>query len=132
MVTAATMAGHGVTTVSTLSLSLHSGAGLRDLPRKHFGFADGVSQPLPQLNENLRDKLHGIPVGEVLMGYPNAHNEIAPMPYVTGSDRGSLADVGFDQASLGLNGSDLVVRQRGQPAPRLGIGWPAVQAKWVR
>ena len=133
MVTSATaaMAGHGVTTVKTLSLSLHSGAGLRDLPREHFGFADGVSQPLPHLNENLRDKLHGIPVGEVLMGYPNAHNEVAPMPSVTGCDH---------QASLGLNGSYLVVRQLHQDVAGFRTNMaeiaaatsdPAIDADWV-
>jgi len=62
------------------------------LPREHFGFADGVSQPIPfgrgvtarDGGDYPRDPVHGVPLGEILLGYENAHGEIPPGPVVAG------------------------------------------------
>ena len=95
---------------------------------EHFGFADGLSQPIP-FDEGsgavtldgvavARDPVHGIPLGEVLFGYLNGHGELAPgpivpadglaRPEVAGLPRHPLAEGSYD---LGKNGSYLVVRE---------------------
>ena len=97
--------------------------------REHFGFADGMSQPVPygdailppNGNQSVEEKKwHGIPAGEVLIGHPNAHNELAPGPILAmGQDpapRGDaklLFDVGVPPGfrNLGLNGTYLVIRE---------------------
>ena len=66
------------------------------IAREHFGFADGLSQPIPFGAEGgeddtvvlgngqpaLRDPWHGVPLGEILLGHTNAHAEKAPGPLV--------------------------------------------------
>ena len=135
------MAGSGVTLAFSLDMSIHSGAGDGDgdPPREHFGFADGFSQPLPQDNPSQRDPLHGIPVGEILMGYMNAHDEKAPAPLVSDTDTG-LQAADFGQSSLGLNGTYMVVRQLHQDVAGFrdsmakaaaALGDPAIDADWM-
>ncbi|MDQ2861810.1 MAG: hypothetical protein M3T55_14050 [Pseudomonadota bacterium] len=87
------------------------------ISREHFGFADGISQPLPFGPEirtsggaaASRDPWHGVAVGDVLMGYPDAHDELAAGPLVS-------ALAGF--LDLGANGSYLVVRELRQDVAR--------------
>ncbi|MGB7917461.1 MAG: hypothetical protein WCF79_19550, partial [Rhodomicrobium sp.] len=63
------------------------------IPHEHFGFADGISQPIPfgpgtttrYGGEYPRDPVHGVPLGEILLGYENAHGEIPPGPIVVGA-----------------------------------------------
>ncbi len=43
--------------------------------REHFGFRDGLSQPTPDAEQ--RDR-NGVPLGELLLGYENAHGDSAP------------------------------------------------------
>ena len=135
------MAGTGVTLAFSLDMSIHSGAGdgEGDPPREHFGFADGFSQPLPQDIVSKRDPLHGIPVGEILMGYQNAHAEIAPAPLVSDTDTG-LAPADTGQSSLGLNGTYMVVRQLHQNVAGFrksmadaaaALNDPAIDADWM-
>ena len=58
------------------------------IAREHFGFADGLSQPIPygdaiELSDGSparQDQWHGVPVGEILLGHTNAHHEDAPRP----------------------------------------------------
>ena len=105
----------GVRVAFALPMTLRPGGGEGTPPREHFGFADGFSQPAPHLDAAARDPLHGVPVGEVLMGYPNAHGELAAAPYAPEAlDPGgrllSLPDEA-GQASLGLNGTYMTVRQ---------------------
>jgi len=90
--------------------------------REHFGFADGLSQPV--LMHGASAKLpdaawgpHGIPVGDVLLGHPNAYDVPAPGPFVPAAlDPAPL----LPQAGapglhdLGRNGSYLVLRQLAQ------------------
>lgn len=75
---------------------------------EHFGFADGLSQPLiaGMLGEDAAPTQHTVATGEILLGYDNAYGRrpISPM----------LPD-GFD---LGRNGSYLVFRKLEQDVAR--------------
>ena len=109
----------------------------RGMAREHFGFADGISQPIP-FGEGTcdatgapcpRDPLHGVPLGEILLGFENAHGQRSTGPSMTGT---ALPDGTFSQLEgpareaaahavhnpgdvsvrdLGLHGSYLVVRE---------------------
>ena len=81
---------HNVAVVRTLDLNLEvepSG-----VSNEHFGFADGLSQPVPYDEGGAvlvggvpvirPDPVQGVPLGEVLLGYVNGHHEIAPGPVV--------------------------------------------------
>ena len=83
---------HDVTRVRRIDLNLEvepSG-----VSNEHFGFADGLSQPVPfdadgaVLQDGVpvtqADVVQGVPLGEVLLGYINGHHEIAPGPVVPG------------------------------------------------
>jgi Dyp-type peroxidase family len=140
----------GVTVVRRLDLSLRLDADNR--AREHFGFADGFSQPKPYLADGggtppAKSYWHGVPVGEVLMSYSNAHDEAAPGPVIQrakdiaknypdlkpdGSPEGFL--------DLGANGSYLVVRELKQDvaafwnsleADARTLGDPAIDAEWL-
>lgn len=137
----------GVSVAFTLPLTLHPfGGGKGALPREHFGFADGFSQPLPHADPQALDPLHGVPLGEVLMGYRNAHREPAPAPTVDESLPGSdlLGTLGMEgepgQVSLGANGSYLTVRQLHQNVAAFrasmaraaaALNDPAITAEWL-
>ena len=106
------------------------------IAREHFGFADGISQPIPY-GEGTRDEatgqacrpdpVHGVPLGEVLLGYPDAHSQRNEGPVLAGTSVGggrfsplamdqqqTSVDVVAENATtfdLGRNGSYLVVRE---------------------
>jgi len=126
------LAQHDVSVSYRMPLDIGKDEG--DIAREHFGFADGVSQPIPygpgtrngQTEEDYpQDPLHGVPLGEVLLGYPNAHGEIPPGPVVVTEqdmpmpgtpDQGAVnrlhrTDKAAALRDLGLNGSYLVVRE---------------------
>ena len=112
--------------IVTLPLPLSIGADPNGVAREHFGFADGMSQPIPYgdaiersgppSKEELR--WHGVAAGEILMGLPNAHGEPAPGPIVPASAQGADAlpecSHSKDFRDLGLDGSYLVIRQLSQ------------------
>jgi len=126
------LAQYDVSVVRTMPLDL--GLDEEKIAREHFGFADGISQPIPygpgtrkedDSGVYPQDPLHGVPLGEVLLGYPNAHGEIPPGPVVVTAQEVPLPGT-IDQGSvnrlhkmekaaalrdLGLNGSYLVVRE---------------------
>jgi deferrochelatase/peroxidase EfeB len=92
--------------------------------REHFGFADGISQPVPFDAEGgvvtRRDRgpnpdvWHPMPLGDLLLGHVNAYGEIPPGPIVR--DTGAVSPLPPDSApegyrDLGRNGSYLVVRE---------------------
>lgn len=119
---AAVLAPFGVGVVRQLSLDLRLDA--RNIAREHFGFADGVSQPIPYGEpvaldgggDAAEDPWHGVPAGEILLGYANAHHEPAPGPLLdvdSGAERFGLMPDGDRQGklSLGLNGTYMVVRE---------------------
>ncbi len=122
---------HGVTVVREVDLTLdvHDNS---HFGREHFGFADGLSQPLPfdtsgavLINDTpvtSPDPVQGVPLGEIMLGYLNGHQEVVPGPVVPGDDRTATARLephpeaqGF--SDFGLNGSYLVVRELRQDVP---------------
>lgn len=114
---------HGVRTVRSLPLDLRPDE--RGIAREHFGFADGVSQPVPYApgvvtmpdgSDAPHDPWNGVPLGEILMGHRNGHNEIAPGPVVRDTPRAQAAGLpahprGEGFRDLGLDGSYMVVRE---------------------
>jgi deferrochelatase/peroxidase EfeB len=128
----AALAPHKVTIVRTREL-LVDVMGQDTFAREHFGFADGLSQPLPYdpdgsvvLGSSAVTNSHpvqGVPLGEILFGHLNGHGEKAPGPIApdTTGIFGSVPDPrkaglkprpdaeGF--FDLGRNGSYLVVRE---------------------
>lgn len=114
---------HSVTIAHRLPLALGKEKDGR-FSREHFGFADGISQPLPfdedgavldRGGEEITtgDHVNGVRLGEILMGYKNGHQEIAPGPVAEDKESSPLPD--HDRArgfrDLGKNGSYVVVRQ---------------------
>lgn len=101
--------------------------------REHFGFADGLSQPIPfdesseesgsegavALEDNSKmewNEFHSVPLGEILLGHMNAHHERAPSPIIPDCDKVNKVELeqkgapeGFK--NFGLNGSYMVVRE---------------------
>jgi len=105
-----------------LRLSLRTDAD--GISREHFGFADGISQPVPTgpaitppTGPDVQAQLHwhGVKAGEILLGHENIHNELAPGPVVsnavTGASQLSAAGAPQGFVNLGLNGSYLVIRE---------------------
>jgi len=79
---------------------------------EHFGFADGMSQPVVK-GSGQEDKLAGddarrgvIETGEFVLGYPNGYGQQTPWPTVDASSASGR--------DFGRNGSYLVVRQLAQ------------------
>lgn len=125
------LAPHGVRVVHELLLDLQL---VGNIGREHFGFADGLSQPIP-FNESTghdtddcvvltngepatRDRWHGVPLGEILIGHGNGHHEEAPGPVVPDDAAGRARKAGLESAgapdgfrNFGLDGSYLVVRE---------------------
>ena len=70
--------------------------------REHFGFADGLSQPIltgSRDAERFPESLHLTELGEIVLGYPNADGLITKVPSACHDEK------------FGENGSYLVVRQ---------------------
>ena len=88
---------HEVKVVHRLPLDLQLDE--KGIAREHFGFADGISQPVPYDEGGAlvlstggpapRDTWNGVPLGEILFGYTNGHHEQAPGPFVPESAAGS-------------------------------------------
>lgn len=88
--------------------------------REHFGFADGVSQPIlygPAIvsGPGTESKWHRIPAGEVIIGQTNAHGDLAAGPIVAEvPEKPTMLGVGNappGYRDLGRNGSYLVIRE---------------------
>jgi Dyp-type peroxidase family len=143
----AALAPLGVAIVHRLPLVLDvEGAGIS---REHFGFADGLSQPAPYdeggavvlggkpVKKDEKDpvqKVQGVPLGEVLIGYTNGHHEKAPGPFVPDARRATAAGLpphpqaeGF--FDFGLNGSYMVVRELKQDVAAF---WKSMDANSAR
>lgn len=119
----AALAPHAVKVVHRLPLDLRPDE--KGVAREHFGFADGISQPMPYDDEAVvlingapaaRDPWNGIPLGEILFGHLNGHHESAPGPIVPDDDKAQAAGLpphplaeGF--RDFGLDGSYMVVRE---------------------
>jgi Dyp-type peroxidase family len=112
--------------------------------REHFGFADGVSQPRPYENTTSggatvlrggkpapRDDYNGMPLGDILIGHNDVHEEKTPGPLIPDSDAARAA--GLEPAgapvgmlNFGLNGSYLVVRELRQ---NVAAFWQSLKAE---
>jgi Dyp-type peroxidase family len=98
---------------------------------EHFGFNDGIGQPVMAGTGNQQRQLERthhateLPVGEFLLGHPNVYNVIAPspavdptkdpqnlLPVIPSDATGLNAEAGMHD--LGRNGSYLVFRQLAQ------------------
>ncbi|MGY4314072.1 Dyp-type peroxidase [Bradyrhizobium sp. JR3.5] len=99
--------------------------------REHFGFADGISQPLPYEKVGSgdatvlvdsrpapQDYWNGVPLGDILIGHNDLHNEKSPGPVIPDSEDGKGRAAGLTAAgapegllNFGLNGSYMVVRE---------------------
>ncbi|WCM27106.1 hypothetical protein NDN01_24515 [Sphingomonas sp. QA11] len=115
---------HDVRVVHRLPLDLRPDE--KGVAREHFGFADGISQPIPFDDEDaivlstgapaVRDFWNGVPLGEILFGHTNGHHEKAPGPIVPDDDKARAAGLPphpLAEGSLdfGLDGSYMVVRE---------------------
>jgi deferrochelatase/peroxidase EfeB len=122
--------GHDIEVVVRRELVLDVQKGDR-VSREFFGFADGLSQPLPfdQDRNVIVDgnpvvephEVQGVPLGEFLIGHVNGHREKAPGPVVPGDPDGhvdrpkSAGLVASENAEgffdLGVNGTYMVIRE---------------------
>jgi Dyp-type peroxidase family len=140
---------HGVKIVHRLPLDLQLDN--NEVGREHFGFADGLSQPVPfdekggdeSASDALvlsngkpatRDLWHGVPLGEILLGHTNAHHEKAPGPVVPDDSRAREANLTTEGApegfrNLGFDGSYMVVRELQQ---HVGAFWKSLETGAAR
>jgi Dyp-type peroxidase family len=87
---------------------------------EHFGFNDGIAQPLIDGFSKKGPEANTLPPGEFILGYRNAYDRMPVMPVVpAASDRaGTLPptrdEVGRDAREFGRNGTYLVFRQLSQ------------------
>ena len=91
--------------------------------REHFGFIDGVSQPLPDWNRTRTVTVNGsqldygnlVCLGEFLLGYPNEYNRYTDRPLLNSGEPASEelpeAEDQPGKKDLGKNGSYVVIRQ---------------------
>jgi Dyp-type peroxidase family len=133
------LAPHHVKVNHRLSLDLRFDN--NQIAREHFGFADGLSQPIPFGDDSVvlsngevatRDPWHGVPLGEILLGHTNAHGEKAPGPVVRDDPEGRARALGLEKEgapdgflNFGLNGSYMVVRELRQDVAAF---WKSLEA----
>ncbi|HKJ41331.1 MAG TPA: Dyp-type peroxidase [Sunxiuqinia sp.] len=83
--------------------------------KEHFGFADGISQPLIAGLSKTGPEENTVRAGEFILGYPNEYGQftLSPMVKSESDNRGILPpDVtGSGDHDFGRNGSYLVFRQ---------------------
>lgn len=111
----------GVTEILTLD------AGRQPDGREHFGFMDGIGQPVVAGSGRLQRQLNRtghateLPVGEFVLGYRNVYGEPSLGPTVDAAlDPHSAlprSDIVPGRRDLGLNGTYLVFRQLSQDVP---------------
>ena len=109
------LAPHGMKIVHQLALDLQLDE--VGIGREHFGFADGMSQPIPFGDPDVasedtvalsdgrpapRDEWHGVPLGEILLGHTNAHAEKAPGPVVRDDELGARCTAFATRSAGGL------------------------------
>jgi Dyp-type peroxidase family len=104
--------------------------GTRELDAfEHFGFHDGISQPIIEGLSKSGPWADTVRAGEFILGYPNEYGLLTPRPFVPASRDpagflpGRAEDAGAHD--LGANGSYLVLRQLRQYVRRF---WQYVDA----
>ena len=83
--------------------------------KEHFGFRDGISQPIIKGSGKKGPENEFINAGEFLMGYKNEY-DVYPDTPILGEEQGDVFLLPFDAAGtgkkdLGRNGSYMVMRQ---------------------
>ncbi len=89
----------------------------RTLPfnKEHFGFRDGISQPIIKGSDRKGPEEDMTNAGEFIMGYKNEYNVFPDTP-ILAQNQGDVSDLPFDpngtgKRDIGRNGSYMVVRQ---------------------
>ena len=88
---------------------------LPDDGREHFGFADGLAQPL--IRGSGRKRQAGevkLATGEFVLGYPNAYGQLTSVPSAQrrrGTREHPFPISGTDRVNFGQNGTYLVLRK---------------------
>jgi Dyp-type peroxidase family len=89
--------------------------------REHFGFHDGISQPVIEGMDHAGAADNTVKAGEFVLGYPNEYGLFADSPTIDRSVPGASLlpedPRGSGGADLGRNGSYLVLRQLSQDVP---------------
>ncbi len=95
-----------------------------EILKEHFGFMDGISQPLlkglRKSEEQDDDKRKWINLGEIILGYENEYNNYSPSPYIDSCEDSDLPILPryAGKRDLGKNGTYLVFRQMEQHVER--------------
>ncbi len=126
-----TLLGFGLTIAGQIPLRVNLDK--NQVRHEHFGFADGISQPILVNGEIPVEKraLHEIPVGEVVLAQINTYNAPAAGPIVPNSSNAAqylkpaLVEGFFD---LGLNGTYMVFRQLKQDVAKFWNNMKTVSA----
>ncbi|HTZ69515.1 MAG TPA: hypothetical protein VMB71_02595 [Acetobacteraceae bacterium] len=134
----AALAASGVKIAHELRLSLKTDMSVHPpVVRENFGFADGISQPVPCGDAIVtkkgqaypRNPLHSIAAGDLMIGHVNAHGEPAPGPDLLANAPGAtllpVSPVDATKRSLGLDGSYLVMRELSQDVDAF---WTSMQS----
>lgn len=83
--------------------------------KEHFGFRDGIGQPIIEGLSKKGPKENTIPAGEFILGYQNAYRQLSESPVVEGAmDPDNLLPPHSEQRGFkdfGKNGSYMVFRQ---------------------
>lgn len=90
--------------------------------KEHFGFRDSIGQPyFTEFAPNKSEKSDAVPLGELLLGYPNGYERYTQRPLVNAEqDPHNLLTTSHDNPDLhdlGFNGTYLVFRQLFQDVP---------------
>ncbi|WP_051218507.1 Dyp-type peroxidase [Nocardioides insulae] len=100
---------------------------------EHFGFRDGISQPVLAGTGRPSGDLHVVAPGEFLLGYPNQHGQAPSSPTVAADDDTARllppAKDDRDRRDLGRNGTYLVMRTLSQD---VGAFWRYADAQTRR
>ena len=90
---------------------------LFDSPLEHFGFADGIAQPIIDGLSRTGPPENTLPPGEFVLGYPNAYDKLPVRPTVASAQAASHGlpmaqrPDAAEGADIGRNGTYLVFRE---------------------
>lgn len=112
------------TGLTGLTETQHLNTNSFDPAREHFGFRDGISQPIVDGLSRSGAPENTVPPGEFFLGYPNAYDKVPRPPSVPPStdpdDLLPRVDTEQDgvRGDLGRNGTYVVFRQLSQDVTR--------------